>query len=436
MKNKTLIIFAVILLNILALGMTVSSIASGNTEYDEALSLARQYREQNLCAKAITQYEEVLSIEDTIEVRTEMILTYQKGLENGEFTNKYTIDKQVFAVVDAHRDDCKAYEYAAQFFYDTGDYEDCVTILQQAEHRGISSERLDEITDKVRYKYELTFSMYSEVNPIFDGKYLIREGEKYRYLDSLASSTVGSGYTYASSFSEKLAFVKKDGYAFIVNEAGERQVYFDSSIERSSGVGSGLLACLEGSVYKYYDVNGEYKFGNYLFAGRFRNNVAAVKEAEGEWYLIDPTGNRIVDTKFEDILLNEHEECAARGVIFAKTNGTYKMYDLEMQQIGTFECDNACLFVDEGCAAFENDGQWGFVDGEGTVVIEPKYDGAKSFSNGLAGVKIGETWSFINEKGEIAIDGQFEDVDYMNESGICFVKTSGYWKYIVLYYVE
>lgn len=436
MKNKSLIILAVVLLNVLAAAMIISSIVSGNSKYDEAISQARNYSEQNLCSRAITQYKEVLKIKDTIEVRTEMILTYQKGLENGEFTNKYEIDNQVFAVIDAHRDNNKAYEYAAQFFFDTEDYEDCVTVLKQAEHQNVTSKKLKEITNNVRYKYSLAYSMYSEVKPIFDGKYAIREGETYRYLDNKASSTVGSGYTFASSFSEKLAFVKKDGYTFIVNEAGERQAYFSENIASSSGVGSGLLACLEDDVYKYYDTNGEYKFGEYKFAGRFRNNIAAVKENDGEWYLINPEGKKIVDTKFEEVLLNEHDECAARGVIFAKTNGKYKMYNLDMKQIGSFECDDACLFVSEGYAAFAKEGKWGFVDEKGKVVIEPKYDGAKSFSAGIAGVKNGEKWSFINEKGEIVIEGDFEDVDYMNDAGLCFVKTEGYWKYISLYYVK
>lgn len=436
MKNKSLIIIAVIFLNVLAAGMIISSIVNGNSKYDKAISQARKYSEKNLCAKAITQYKEVLTIKDTIEVRTEMILTYQKGLKNGEFTNKYEIDNQVFAVIDAHRDNNKAYEYAAQFFFDTEDYEDCVTVLKQAEHQSVTSKKLKEITNNVRYKYSLAYAMYSEVKPIFDGKYAIREGDTYRYLDSEASSTVGSGYTFASSFSEKLAFVKKDGYTFIVNETGERQVYFDEKIASSSGVGSGLLSCLEDDVYKYYDINGEYKFGKYKFAGRFRNDIAAVEVKDGEWYLINPKGEKVVSTKFEDIILNEHDECAARGVIFAKTNGKYRMYDLDVKQISSLECDDACLFVSEGYAAFEKDGKWGFVNEKGKVVIEPKFDGAKSFSAGLAGVKKGDVWSFINEKGKTVIKGNFEDVDYMNDSGLCFVKAEGYWKYLSLYYVK
>lgn len=436
MKNKSLIILAVVLLNVLAAAMIISSLISGNSKYNDAISLARKYSEQNLCSKAITQYEEVLKIKDTIEVRTEMILTYQKGLENGEFTNKYEIDNQVFAVIDAHRNDNKAYEYSAQFFFDTGDFEDCVTVLKQAEHQNVSSKKLKEITENVRYKYSLAYSMYSDVKPIFDGKYAVREGESYRYLDNKASSAVGSGYSFASSFSEKLAFVKKNGFTFIVNEAGERQAYFSETIASSSGVGSGLLACLEDEVYKYYDINGEYKFGEYKFAGRFRNNIAAVKVSEDEWYLINPEGKKIIETKFEDILLNEHDECAARGIIFAKTNGKYKMYNLDLKQVGSLECDDACLFVSEGYAAFAKDGKWGFVDEKGKIVIEPKFDDAKSFSSGLAGVKNGDMWSFIDTNGKIVIEGNFEDVDYMNDAGLCFVKTEGYWKYISLYYVK
>lgn len=435
-NNKLLIIVAIILLNVLAVTMITGSLFSGNSEYEEAIAKARGLYEDNLCGKAIAQYKKVLEIDDTIEARTEMISTYKKGLENGEFTNMYEVNSQVFAVVDYHRNEAAAYEYAAQFFFDVEEYGNCVTVLKQAEHEEISSAKLTELTDNVKYKYSLAYAMYSEVKPVFDGKYAIREGDSYRYLNTKVSSTVGSDYVYASSFSEKLAFVKKDGYSFLVDEAGVRQAYFNDSIVRSSGVGSGLLSCLEDDVYKYYDINGKYKFGEYKFAGRFRNNIAAVQTAADEWYLIDPQGNKLFEKKFEDIVLNEHDECAARGVIFAKTDGKYSMYDLELNQIGDLQCDDACPFVTEGYAAFEKNGKWGFVDDKGKVVIEPKFDAAKSFSNGLAGVKKGKTWSFIDTKGDIVIEGQFEDVDYMNEEGICFVKSEGYWTYMSLYYVK
>ena len=48
--------------------------------------------------------------------------------------------------------------------------------------------------------------------------------------------------------------------------------------------------------------------------------------------------------------------------------------------------DNAEPFS-EGLACVEKDGKWGFIDKSGKMVIEPQFDGASDFSEGLAKVK-------------------------------------------------
>ena len=432
MKNKYLIIIVIILLNFVSVYMIGQSILAGDSKYEDALKEARKFVEKNLYSKAIEQYQAVIGIKDTINARIEMIDAYEKGLKNGEFDNQYEIQSQVFDIVDSHRKESKAYEYAGRFFYNLEDYEDCVTVLKQADKLRVGSKKIDELLEKVRYKYDISFSMYTDVKPIYEGKYTLKENDKYRYADTTVSSVVGSQYDYASSFSEGKAFIKKGNYTFLINEKGQREVYFDNKIESCSGVGSNLLACRENKVYKYYGIDGKYKFGNYEFAGRFRNDIAAVRE-NGKWRLINPKGKYINNMEYEDIKLNEFEECAVRGRIFAKSSGKYRMYDLDMKQIGDFQCDDVKLFVDSW-SAFKKEDKWGYINNKVEVVIKPQYENAKSFSCGFAGVKINGYWKMINEKNSVVIDDEFEDVDYMNNKGICFVKQGGYWKQILMYY--
>lgn len=59
----------------------------------------------------------------------------------------------------------------------------------------------------------------------------------------------------------------------------------------------------------------------------------------------------------------------------------------------------------------------GFVDTQGKLAIPAKFDDARSFgSNGLAAVRIGEHWRFINTKGEFSIEPLFDDVPDSPES--------------------
>ena len=445
-NNKVLIIICIVLLNILVVFIIGQNFMGKPSEYDNSLEEARSFAQQELCSKSIQKYNDAISSHDSLEVRIEMLDVYEKGIDIGEFANTYEIFASVTSMVDAYRENALAYEEACEMFMKYGKYDECANILMQARDLKVTSEKIEEYRNQVRYQYTKYYSMYTQVLPVFDGIYTVGTEDGYNFLNDGGSTAINGNFISASSFSEGYAFVKSthpDGTdrAFLINKDGQRQVYFPE-VESSSGVGRAqdkngdtiyLLSCKVGDVYKYYDINGKEVFGNYAFAGRFRNNIAAVMDTEGNWSLIDGCGNTVTDTVFTNVALNEYDECAAKGFVFAAVDGKYNLYDHKMNRIGDFTCDDAKPFVDN-YAAFKNGELWGYVDTEGNVIIEPQYEDARSFSCKMAGVKNAEGWTFINPQNEIVIPESFEDVDYLNSKGVCFVKKDGYWSYIKMYY--
>ena len=57
----------------------------------------------------------------------------------------------------------------------------------------------------------------------------------------------------------------------------------------------------------------------------------------------------------------------------------------------------------------EQDGKWGFVDDNNVIMITYSFDEVQSFSEGLAGVRIGKDWGFISLGGELVIPFRFSD---------------------------
>ena len=53
--------------------------------------------------------------------------------------------------------------------------------------------------------------------------------------------------------------------------------------------------------------------------------------------------------------------------------------------------------------------RWGFINESGTFITEARFYDSKSFREGLAGVKLGDKWGFINKKGEITINPTLDD---------------------------
>lgn len=55
-------------------------------------------------------------------------------------------------------------------------------------------------------------------------------------------------------------------------------------------------------------------------------------------------------------------------------------------------------------------GKHGFIDKHGNIVIQPKYENAYPFSDGLAAVQVGNLWGFINRHDKLIIEPQFIQV--------------------------
>lgn len=431
--NKYLIIVLIIVFNVLAIIVAVPAMFSENEEYEGFLQEARRYSEQNLCEKAMISYSRAAEIQDDIALREEMANVYYRGIQNGEFSSYYGFSDFLFSMMDDYRKELLAYEIAIPYLFQFQQYEDCVAALSQAEKFQIDSEKISDIREKIKYLYEINFSTYENVIYTPEDGYLVKN-EQYRFLSETMGPVNGIGYEYATPLLEGLALVKLEDATVLVSDNGRREAYFSNEISESTGVGDSLIACKVGDVYAYYDLQGNKLFGNYIFAGRFANGVAAVMTEEG-WQIIDTEGKPINDGYFEEIKLSQTNDCAQAGIIIAKSKGKYGLYDCEATKIAEIAIDDADVFLEQaGYAACKIGDKWGYMDYSGQIVIAPQYAEAKSFSNGLAGVKEDDVWSFINSENEIVITGEFSDVSYFNKKGYCFTKGEIYWQYLSRYY--
>lgn len=72
---------------------------------------------------------------------------------------------------------------------------------------------------------------------------------------------------------------------------------------------------------------------------------------------------------------------------------------------------------------------WGYINQKGILVIEPKFEDAEPFSEGLAAVKVNKKWGYINNKGQLVINAQF-NYAYKFMDGKARVETGKGWKLI------
>ncbi len=84
------------------------------------------------------------------------------------------------------------------------------------------------------------------------------------------------------------------------------------------------------------------------------------------------------------------------------------------------------MMIGHDYVPFAEGEQWGFRDATGKTVIDPKFDSAGSFSEGLARVRFEGKWGFIDTSGKWVIPPRFEQARVFT-GGIAKVKEAGQW---------
>jgi len=73
-------------------------------------------------------------------------------------------------------------------------------------------------------------------------------------------------------------------------------------------------------------------------------------------------------------------------------------------------------------------GKWGYVDREGKVVIEPRFDFPGKFTEGMAPVNVGGIgkgkWGYVDNTGKMVIEPRFDEAAEFLD-GLARVKTGG-----------
>jgi hypothetical protein len=69
----------------------------------------------------------------------------------------------------------------------------------------------------------------------------------------------------------------------------------------------------------------------------------------------------------------------------------------------------------EGLAPVYHRDKGGFMNKRGEVVIEPQFEGVGDFSEGLADVKLGGKWGYIDKTGKVVIEAQFTSANSFSE---------------------
>ena len=428
MKNYKL--FAPIILVVLFIASVYMTYdANGKTEarYEECLQEARSLAAQGIVVDALVCYTEALKLKPSLPLHMEIAQIYIETQDTRSAMNWGEVIKSTYP------EQVEGYEYMMSFHHGHENYIACFQLADEMENRRLPMETVLPILQDIEYTYVLKGS-YHEVSVFAEARCAVLGDKSWGFLDETGAMAIPYGFTRAGSFRQGLAPVTdQDGDSYFIDTEGNRKkvILGVESFEQLGSIEDGFFTLFDGISWGLFEGDGVQIIGGFDEVSSFTNGVVAVAN-DGKWRLLDSSGNVRIDKEFDGFAQDGKGVVYRNDRLFARENGCFYIMDGKGDRISQIPFQDARLFCDTTYAAVKTDGKWGFIDGDGQMVIEPAFDDARSFSGGFAAVKTDEGWGFINEDREMVILAQFEDAGDFNAHGCVFVKTDGMWTLLKL----
>lgn len=254
-----------------------------------------------------------------------------------------------------------------------------------------------------------------------DGRYVAEVDGKELLLDKK--------YKYCKPFSDTCA---------IAVSISEGHVKYGLVDKRSNDILPPIfssLECIENELYKF-KINDLYGLVNskgniilqnvYNGIGKFEDNLACVLvnvpsddryEKKKLYGYVDSLGTEILPPSYEFIGKRSNKYAVVMK------NNIWGLFSIETHKLTIIPnasflgpcMDNICKInvggVYDKNNKKTNGGLWGYVSVDGQIVIEPTYNQACGFSEGMAAVKLNNKWGFINKDGAIVVPCEYDEVE-------------------------
>jgi len=245
--------------------------------------------------------------------------------------------------------------------------------------------------------------VYKDVLSFHDGIAAARESKKWGFINKSGSWIIQPQYENVKMFNGALAPAESDGkwgYIDRKNNSVIAPAYKDAD-----PFNNGWALVLTADGWGYIDSTGQFVIKpQFEKAFPFKGNVARVKK-DDMWFFIDRNGKPTTTYGF----LNA-EEFSDGAAMVRRDRGNWGYINEDGSWLIEPRFYVAGNFIN-GIAKvrMENAEEWNYIDKKGNNLFgKMKFEKAEDFSDGLARIRKDGMWGFINEKGETVIKPQFE----------------------------
>ncbi|MED7842166.1 WG repeat-containing protein [Campylobacter coli] len=170
----------------------------------------------------------------------------------------------------------------------------------------------------------------------------------------------------------------------------------------------------------------------YFYGGKYSR--VYINKLEGKCHYDDASSCKMLQTIYKEKCDDGDGKACFAGIfvsgdlIRVKIDGQWSFLDKNGEFAIEPKFDDAWSFW-EGLAKVELNRKWGFIDKSGKFIVKPKFDEAWDFSEGLAKVELNRKYGFMDKNGKIVIEPKFDGVGNFSE-GLAAVGLNGKWGFI------
>jgi hypothetical protein len=204
---------------------------------------------------------------------------------------------------------------------------------------------------------------YEKINKFLEGKALIRDAQRYGYINKLGELVIEMDYEYATDYNEGFAIVSKNRKQGIIDTDGT--IVIPLKYDKIWPVKSGMIRYKNNGKFGFIDSKTKNEvFNQYSSATDFQDEHAVVNNGN-KYLLIDKLGKT--------------------------THLPYSLVD--------HGGENKWMYA--------LDASFGFLNNDGSILCPPNYDLVMRYREDRAGFAINEVWGYLDEKGQIIIPPRY-----------------------------
>lgn len=424
---RKIVPIALVVLCVAAWASLIGTYLKQDDAYQYSLSQARAMAKRGVPYRAAALFNTALSEVQEQEVYNE----YLEQLYNLNHNSVYYDALKQY--VEAYPSDTQACEKLQQYYYDKNDTQSLLQFYRQIQKTASTTPAMDEQYKEVFYTVKTISSGYDNAAS-FVGQYaVVSVNKKWGIIGSEGQTVVKTVWDDIDCITGTAFPVADDTGSYRMNLNGEKDMVPSQPVDKIYSLSGNVCVVAKDGRYAISDtaLNIPDEFP-YEYLSTAADNVMAAKK-DGKWALISPDGSQITDYIYEDILIDpDRNTCISNGVVFAKQNGKYILLNAKGKQIGSEQFDEAKGFASSQPAAVRVGEKWGFVNADGTINGAIKYEEVGSFSLGMYAAAENGKWGYKTPSGEFVIPAVYDECKPFSSNGIAAVRVGDTWSYITL----